>query len=424
MTGMATSGDAIGLRQGSAGTVASFLPVDESGLTVGPALAVIEAHAEEADRTRSINPAVIQAVKATGALRLAATGELAGAPASFAQIGRELEAVAARCTSTAWCLWNHLGVFHLFVGALGPDQAPLLAEMVRRDEWVCFPAGAGSGVYGTLHPGGTDSTGSATLVGKGSFGSGSRYADWAGVVFAVLDAEGQPRRPLDLRFTVVPLDDPAVRVRPTWDGSAVRASATDDIDYDGVAVPLSRCVPWFGANRAETLREVPVVAHRYREDWVGIGDVWLAQMGVGLARAALAEAAASITTRRAIMGRAMVTRPSVQLNLGRAATLIAAARATVDAAAREIDDRVAGERPPTEGDYLRQMAVSTAALDQLAEAMALILRSSGGNGLRESASLERRWRDFQAMPLHINAHVDRVTHQVGRFTLGEELEPF
>lgn len=400
-----------------------LLPVDEGSLTVAPALAVIDHHADEADRTRSINPAVIRAIKDSGALRLAAAEELGGTSASFSRIGRELEAVAARCASTAWCLWNHLGVFHLFVGALGPDHRSLLGDIVERDEWVCFPAGAGSAVHGRL--GATDSAGGRIrLQGKGSFGSGSRYANWAGVVFAVLDDDGQPRRPLDLRFTVVALDEPDVRVRPTWDGSAVRASATDDVEYSGVVVPSQRCVPWFGANRAETLREAPVVSPRYREDWVGIGDVWLMWMGVGLVRAALGEAAASIRTRRANMGRAMVTRPSVQLNLGRAATLLAGARATAHAAARDIDDRVTAGVAPTEGDYLRQMAVSTAALDQLAEAMALILRSSGGNGLRESGSLERRWRDFQAMPLHINAHVDRVSHQVGRFSLGEELEPF
>jgi hypothetical protein len=56
--------------------------------------------------------------------------------------------------------------------------------------------------------------------------------------------------------------------------------------------------------------------------------------------------------------------------------------------------------------------------------MALLLRSQGGNGLREGGSFERRWRDFQAMPLHINAHRDRVHHQLGRYILGEELEPF
>ncbi|MGI9594755.1 MAG: hypothetical protein ACR2QK_01265, partial [Acidimicrobiales bacterium] len=111
-------------------------------------------------------------------------------------------------------------------------------------------------------------------------------------------------------------------------------------------------------------------------------------------------------------------------NLGNAAALVAAAEATVETACRQVDERIEAERVPDEADYLRQMALSTSAIAQLEEAMGLILRSLGGNGLREGGSFDRRWRDFQAMPLHINAHRDRVHHQLGRFVLGEELEPF
>jgi indole-3-acetate monooxygenase len=387
---------------------------------VGPALPVIEAQAEVADRTRTVAPAAIDALRRCGALGLTATEELGGTPAGVLAIGRELEAVAARCASTAWCLWNHLAVFHLFVGALGPAHAETLTGLVAAREWVCFPAGAGSGVRGTLDPG----SGTATLTGTGAFGSGGRYADWAGIAFAVVGEDGAPRRPVDLRFTIVRTDDPRVRVDPTWDGAAVRASSTDDVHYDRVVVPIDRCVRWYGANRAETLREVPVVSPRYREDWVGLSDLWLGWMAVGLVGAALADATTSIRTRKAIMGRAMASRPTIQVNLGQAAALVAAARATVEAGCAEVDDRIATGQVPGDAEYLRQMALSTAALAQLQDAMALILRCQGGNGLREGGSFERRWRDFQAMPLHINAHVDRVTHQLGRFVLGEELEPF
>ena len=50
--------------------------------------------------------------------------------------------------------------------------------------------------------------------------------------------------------------------------------------------------------------------------------------------------------------------------------------------------------------------------------MKLVLRVLGGNGLREGTDFERRYRDFQAMPLHINGHVDRITEQAGRHAVG------
>ncbi|MDA3038618.1 MAG: acyl-CoA dehydrogenase family protein [Actinomycetota bacterium] len=385
---------------------------------VDPLLDAIAAQARQADDTRTIDPRLIAALKASDVLRLAASENLGGTEASILQIGRELEAVAARCTSTAWTLWNHLGVFHLYVGSLGPAHQDLLRGIVERGEWVCFPGGAGSGVRGVIDGD------HIRLDGRGTFGSGGRYADWAGVVCAITGADGKRIEPLDLRFTIVPIAADGVRITPTWDGSAVRASATDDIWYDGVVVPLDRTVPWFGANRAESLRSVPVVAHRYREDWVGLSDLFLGWMGIGLVRSALSDAIDEIRTRRAIMGKAMVSRPTIQVNLGTAAALLASAAATMTAACIQVDQRIEHLQVPSEADYLRQMALTTSALDQLSQAMSLLLRCQGGNGLRESGSFDRRWRDFQAMPLHINAHQDRVHHQLGRFVLDEPLEAF
>jgi hypothetical protein len=53
--------------------------------------------------------------------------------------------------------------------------------------------------------------------------------------------------------------------------------------------------------------------------------------------------------------------------------------------------------------------------------MRLLLRTLGGTALRESGTFERRWRDLQAMTVHINAHPDRVHVAHGRHLLG--LEP-
>ena len=395
----------------------SFVPEDVPR-TVTPLLGVMSDQADNADRTRQISPELIASLKKSDVMKLAASTNIGGLEASVLQIGRELEAISANCTSTAWTMWNHLAVFHLFVGCLGPENKDLLTDIVTKGEWVCFPGGAGSGITGVIEGD------RIRLNGRGAWSTGGRYADWTGAAFIILDDDGNRVEPLDIRFTVLRTNADGVKIDPTWDGSAVRASATDDIHYTDVMVPVDRCTQWYGANRAEALREMDVVAPRYREDWVGLSDVWLGWMGVGLVRAALDEATESIRTRKSIMGKKMVTRPTVQVNLGKAAALVGAAAATVETACLQVDRRIEAQQAPDEADYLRQMALSTSAINQLSEAMDLIMRSSGGNGLREGGALERRWRDFQAVPLHINAHQDRVHHQLGRYVLGEELEAF
>ncbi|MGF1598346.1 MAG: acyl-CoA dehydrogenase family protein [Acidimicrobiales bacterium] len=398
--------------------VEQFLPAPTDGLVVGPILESIDAQARAADETRTVDAAVVAALKASDVMRLSASTNLGGLAASVHDIGRELEAVAARCPSTAWCLWNHLCVFHLFAGALGPAHHDLLAALVADGRWVSFPAGAGSGVHGRI-----DGE-RAVLDGTATFATGARYGDVCGVVFAVSGDDGVPIRPLDLRFTMVANDSEGVEVEPTWDGSGLRASATDHVHYRDVAVPLDRCTAWYGANRAESLRTLPVIDHRFREDWVGLSDLWLGWMAVAVVRRCLAEAAAEIRPRRAIMGTKMVERPTVQINVGRALALTAAARAAVAEACHEVDRRIEARRVPDTDDYFRQQAVVTMAVEQLDEAMDLVARTLGGNGLREGATFERRQRDFRAMPLHINVHQDRITHQLGRLALGVDLEPF
>ena len=398
--------------------VGHFFANDESQLLVQPTLDALEAQAANADSTRTVASNVIESLRGSDVMRMAATKELGGVESSILAMGRELEAVAARCPSTAWCLWNHLAVFHLFVGTLGPEHQSFLQELVQNGQWMSFPAGAGSGVHGRIE--GDE----AVLNGKATFGTGSRYADYCGVVFAVVGEDGEPLRPMDLRVSIVSTSVEGLKIDPTWDGSGLRASATDDLHYSEVRVPLDRCVQWYGANRAESLRTVPVINHRYREDWVGISDLWLGWMANGIVRRSLQEIASSTRERRVIMGGKMVEKATAQVNIGRAAALLSSARAAVESACLELDQRIAAGIVPDEADYLRQMSIVSMSVEQLAEAMRLLERTQGGNGLREGGAFERRYRDFRAMPLHINVHQDRVTHQLGRFVLDIERDAF
>jgi alkylation response protein AidB-like acyl-CoA dehydrogenase len=380
---------------------------------IAPLLDDIAGQALQADRTRSISPEVIAAIKRNDIMRMSATREIAGLGESMVAIANELRAIAPRCGSTAWCLWNHLCVFHHFAGVLGPAHADFLADIIARREWVCFPAGASSAVTAV------DAGGRTVLSGVAAFGSGGRYAEWAGVAFLREDGK-QPQ------FTMVDLRHEKVRIKPTWDGSALRASATDHVYYDEVDVPRDRVVPLPPKYRV-LFRQPhhPMIHHRYREDWVAISVMWLGAMATGVAEASLNDTALGIRDRIAILGVKMIEKPTIHVNLGRVRALINAATDTVYAAMAETDARIAAGVTPTEGDYFRQTSAGMQAVLLCDEAMKLILRVLGGNGLREGTDFERRYRDLQAMPLHINGHVDRITEQLGRIALGlDSQNPF
>ena len=224
-------------------------------------------------------------------------------------------------------------------------------------------------------------------------------------------------------LSMVNLRDPGVHIPMSWEAMSVRASATDHIHYTNVAVPAKRVVPWTPMYRAifrdPTFR---VIHPRYREDWVALSVLWLGAMATGVAEISFTDTAGSIRERIAILGTKMVERPTIHVNLGRARALINAATDTVFAALTETDARIEAAAPPTEGDYFRQCAAGMQAVLLCEEAMRLIQRVLGGNSLREGSDFERRFRDFCAMPLHINGHVDRITEQLGRISLGLEAQ--
>ena len=372
-----------------------------------PLLKLIAANAAAADSDRSVSEEVIAALKANDVMRLTAAPEIDGLNGTAQHIARELEGVAGACTSTAWCLWNHLATFHLFCGLLGPANAEQLRDITRQQQWVCFPAGASTAVKGAVVGGNLEITGQA------AFGSGARYADFAGVSFMASDLREGPS------FALVNLHADTVHIDPTWKAMSLRASATDHVNYKSARVAQSNVVP-FPMKYRVTFRdpEFAVIHPRYREDWVALSDLWLGAMAVGLAATSLAEVCDGIAERIAIMGVKMVERPTIHVNLGQAAALIDSARDTVMAACAETDERVVTTTAPTEANYLRQLGASMIALQNCDEAMRLMLRVLGGNGLREGGNFERRYRDFQAMPLHINAHRDRLSEQLGRNRLG------
>ena len=54
----------------------------------------------------------------------------------------------------------------------------------------------------------------------------------------------------------------------------------------------------------------------------------------------------------------MVEKATAQVNIGRAAALLSSARAAVESACLELDQRIAAGIVPAEADYLRQMSIA------------------------------------------------------------------
>ena len=387
--------------------------VGQSARYLPPLLDEIANQAEHTDASRTIPSHIIEALKANDMIRMGACEELSGLNKSFVDIAVELGALAPCCTSTAWVIWNHTVLLHHFCGLLGPSHRDFFKGVVQDKQLISQGVGPGTEVIGERNGE------HVTLNGVTAFATGCRYGDWTGVGFV------EPGKK-SLQFALVDLHSPKVRVDPTWEAMSVRASATDHVHFDHVKVSSDSVVEWPMQDRTVYRDSAHAMIHqRYREDWTALAAMFLGVMASSVAEACLNEITSGSRDRIAVFGTKWRERPMVQVNIGRARALINAAADTAYAAIKETDDRVDAGINPTEEIFIRQILAGMQAIQLCDDAMNLMQRILGANGLRESTNFERRFRDFQAMPLHIISHIDRMTEQSGRNALGLETDnPF
>ncbi len=228
------------------------------------------------------------------------------------------------------------------------------------------------------------------LRGAKSFVSGAGHVD--GYLVA---ARAQERNEPVVSYFFVPAGD-GVRVEASWDSLGMRATASHDVAFDvhlpadallggveGLALLLAQVMPqWLVASYAAVY--------------------------VGVATAALEEAARQATTRR--LGRL----PALRARLGRADAEVAAARLCVLEAARAVD------APPGTPETNRAVWRAKLMAGDVAAAVASsMLEAIGASASRRGNPLERLYRDARCGALQ-PATSDVCADYLGLAALGAD----
>ena len=246
-----------------------------------------------------------------------------------------------------------------------------------RDE--VFADGPASLTSGVLAPRGTARrvAGGYEVSGSWPFASGCVDAGWIG-----LGAITEDSARLSFFF---PHDE--VEILDTWDVMGLRATASHDVLVDRRFVPERRVFDLTGQPRTrESIARIPIFGLLA----AGIGAVCL-----GIARAAIDEAA-DLAGVKVPTGskRRLIDRPAVQEAIGRAETVVAAARCYLLALASpgptvSIEDRA------------RLRMAATFAVSASREAVDLMYTAAGGTSLYSRSPLQRHFRDLHAATQHM-----------------------
>jgi alkylation response protein AidB-like acyl-CoA dehydrogenase len=212
------------------------------------------------------------------------------------------------------------------------------------------------------------------------------------------DSEGGER----YAYAIVPADAHGVVVHDDWDGLGMRASGSNSISLDGVALPESGVRGGFRAGDALPYIERNLTAGLFH-----------AAASLGIAESADA------TARGALAGRVNGdARPRMQVADN--AVDLAAARAVLARAAALIDERRAdGGEEEIGALFAEAQAAKLFVNEAAARVVDRGLALSGGAGYVDGSPLARAYRDVRAGSFMHPLGANRAYDYLGRVALGE-----
>jgi alkylation response protein AidB-like acyl-CoA dehydrogenase len=226
------------------------------------------------------------------------------------------------------------------------------------------------------------------LTGTKAYATGSRYCDWVNVA-AVSDAD-------KLVTATIPVDREGVTLRDDWDGIGQQLTATDNADFDNVAVEDDE-VGW---------------GHQGEGSHVAtLAQLHLTAVTAGILQAIVDDAVTVLRGRKRTFthgaAETAADDPLLQHIVGQLATSAFTARSVVLAAAQSLDTAANAElAQPTSDPQLLQrakldVAKAKVAVDSLAQTAGWQLFDvAGASATRRQLNLDRHWRNARTLASH------------------------
>jgi alkylation response protein AidB-like acyl-CoA dehydrogenase len=234
------------------------------------------------------------------------------------------------------------------------------------------------------------------VSGRWPFNSGCPHADWLQVGVFVTDS-GMPRTLAsgapDWRFAFVPARSAVIE--DTWDAMGLRGTGSHHLTLSGAAVPAEHlAAPFFEPARHDgPLWRIPLVT---------LASVFLAAVPLGIARRALDEFTALVTTKlRGPATHSVGHDAEAQGQLARAEGALASARSFLYGTIAGIwDTACRGDEPGLEQRAQALLAASQA-VRAGTDAVDRVFRLAGAEAVFAHHPLQRCFRDIHAAGQHI-----------------------
>jgi resorcinol 4-hydroxylase (FADH2) len=380
--------------------------------TLGELLPGIKNRAPIAERSRTVPPENLAALRDAGLFKIVQPRKFGGYEHDFDVLVDLVIETSRACASTGW-VYGLYAAHQWLVASFAADA--------QRDLWNDNPDAA---VCGSYAPAGKalSAEGGYRLSGRWAFASGCDGAQWA-VCASLLPSKTEGQGPAPA-FLLVPASD--YTIDDTWDVVGLSGTGSKTLVIDDAFVPEHRVLTFREATSGRTpgsrFHDNPGFAIPMLSNIPSC----LAATAVGAASGALddyLDATSQRVTRGAVAGgnSRMAEFPTIQLRVAEAAASVDAAREILlqDLRSRAETARSGGEITVEERIASRRgQAFAVSLAIRAAEALNA---STGGHGLAMANPVQRAWRDANAVGRHISLNWDAVGTMYGQLALG--LEP-
>jgi indole-3-acetate monooxygenase len=386
-------------------------PADSPILHAATALAPkIHASADEIEQARRIPLSIVEALKSVGVFGMAMPRAWGGPELDPLTQFRVLEALAMADGSVGWCA---------MINSDGGYVTAFLDQRVARTMYPDLEVGTAAAATPTgqaeLVPGGY------RVSGRFPFASGCQHSEWVWLGCVVMadrkplaDGNGVPQT----RQCLVKLSQ--CEILDTWYTTGLRGTGSNDLLVKDVFVEAEHTFSF----QDKDLIKRPGPLYAFPFMFVAKSS----SVGLGIARHAidvLIDTATNRTARRYTLGehlepgKMMRDDVFIQEAVGRAETMLTAARAHLFEVIGDLWSTLVGGNEPTPVQIARFTTLHTYVVGVCVDVVQLVFKAAGGTAVYQKGSLDRCLRDVLTMNQHVLGTM-RTYEMAGRLLLGIE----
>ncbi|MFF7888968.1 acyl-CoA dehydrogenase family protein [Streptomyces sp. NPDC007896] len=338
------------------------------------------------DENRRLPPDVIEAIEASGLLKMQVPNEYGGYESDARAFVDVLAEIAKGNSSVAFCLSIYASL--TWMVGLWPDEA--LDEVFAEPHIRVTGTTAASGTA-------TRVDGGYLINGKWGFNSGILHAHWK--ITAAIPEEGPAGQTLPV-FALVPVSE--LEIVDDWHTNGLQGSGSVTTVAKNLFVPDHRVID--GADFYQNASKSPVIAAKggYRVPMLVTATVMQTGQLIGAAKYALSSFLERLPGRPLTYTNypSQQEAPATHLQVGEAALLIEDAEARAHRFADLLAEKIRRDEPWSQEERVFSRVQIGWIAKQAKQAVEILASASGGSSIFRSVPITRIQRDVHAASLH------------------------